>query len=86
MKKKRNGQIVLKCSFCGKSQDQVRKLIAGPTVYICDECIELCNDIIEEEWEDEKSQGVKRLPKPHEIKQALVHGVMRELKEPLLYA
>ncbi len=48
MKNKRNGNIVLKCSFCGKTQDQVRKLIAGPTVYICDECIELCNDIIEE--------------------------------------
>jgi len=41
----------LRCSFCGKGQDDVRKLIAGPTVYICDECIELCNDIIAEEWE-----------------------------------
>ncbi|PYN05217.1 MAG: ATP-dependent Clp protease ATP-binding subunit ClpX, partial [Candidatus Rokuibacteriota bacterium] len=50
----RNG--TLRCSFCGKSQNDVRKLIAGPTVYICDECIELCNDIIAEEWEEEKSR------------------------------
>jgi len=44
--------ITLKCSFCGKTQNEVKKLIAGPTVYICDECVELCNDIIEEEWEE----------------------------------
>jgi len=44
--------IALKCSFCGKTQNEVKKLIAGPTVYICDECVELCNDIIEEEWEE----------------------------------
>jgi hypothetical protein len=50
----RTGNLV--CSFCGKSQDEVRKLIAGPTVYICDECIDLCNDIIAEEWEEEKSR------------------------------
>ncbi len=80
MKKKRNGHIVLKCSFCGKNQDQVRKLIAGPTVYICDECIELCNDIIEEEWEDEKSKGLKRLPKPREIKNALDEYVIGQEK------
>ncbi len=61
----------LQCSFCGKSQDDVRKLIAGPTVYICDECIELCNDIIAEEWEQEKSKGVGQLPKPAEIKAVL---------------
>jgi ATP-dependent Clp protease ATP-binding subunit ClpX len=48
----------LRCSFCGKSQNDVRKLIAGPTVYICDECVELCNDIIAEEWEAERrAQG-----------------------------
>ena len=41
----------LRCSFCGKTQDEVKKIIAGPSVYICDECIELCNDIIEEEWQ-----------------------------------
>jgi ATP-dependent Clp protease ATP-binding subunit ClpX len=61
----------LKCSFCGKSQNDVRKLIAGPTVYICDECIELCNDIIAEEWEEEKSREIRRLPKPTEIKNVL---------------
>ncbi|MFW6252156.1 MAG: ClpX C4-type zinc finger protein, partial [Halanaerobium sp.] len=43
----------LKCSFCGKSQDQVKKLVAGPGVYICDECIELCNEIVEEELDEE---------------------------------
>ena len=61
----------LQCSFCGKSQDDVRKLIAGPTVYICDECIELCNDIIAEEWEQEKSKTGTHLPKPSEIKAVL---------------
>jgi ATP-dependent Clp protease ATP-binding subunit ClpX len=61
----------LQCSFCGKSQDDVRKLIAGPTVYICDECIELCNDIIAEEWEQERPKGVGSLPKPAEIKAVL---------------
>jgi ATP-dependent Clp protease ATP-binding subunit ClpX len=62
---------VLKCSFCGKSQNDVRKLIAGPTVYICDECIELCNDIIAEEWEEERSREIRSLPKPAEIKAIL---------------
>jgi ATP-dependent Clp protease ATP-binding subunit ClpX len=63
----------LTCSFCGKSQDEVKKLIAGPTVYICDECIELCNDIIDEEarLEDESSAESKQLPKPVEIKDIL---------------
>jgi ATP-dependent Clp protease ATP-binding subunit ClpX len=61
----------LQCSFCGKSQDDVRKLIAGPTVYICDECIELCNDIIAEEWEEEKTKGLSQLAKPAEIKAIL---------------
>ncbi len=56
------------CSFCGKSQDEVRKLIAGPTVYICDECIELCNDIIAEEWKEERAKGLKDVSKPAEIK------------------
>src|SRR5881296_902230 len=65
----RNG--TLRCSFCGKSQNDVRKLIAGPTVYICDECIELCNDIIAEEWEEEKSRELRSLPKPAEIKTVL---------------
>jgi ATP-dependent Clp protease ATP-binding subunit ClpX len=65
------GSSTLKCSFCGKSQNDVRKLIAGPTVYICDECIELCNDIIAEEWEEEKSRELRSLPKPAEIKTVL---------------
>ncbi|HSE96105.1 MAG TPA: ATP-dependent Clp protease ATP-binding subunit ClpX [Methylomirabilota bacterium] len=65
-----NGGI-LKCSFCGKSQNDVRKLIAGPTVYICDECVELCNDIIAEEWEEERSRELRSLPKPAEIKTIL---------------
>nr|WP_305046731.1 ATP-dependent Clp protease ATP-binding subunit ClpX [Geoalkalibacter sp.] len=61
------------CSFCGKSQDEVKKLIAGPTVYICDECIELCNDIIDEEakLEDAAGSSLDRLPKPAEIKAIL---------------
>ncbi|MBI2155912.1 MAG: ATP-dependent Clp protease ATP-binding subunit ClpX [Candidatus Rokubacteria bacterium] len=67
----REGNGTLKCSFCGKSQNDVRKLIAGPTVYICDECIELCNDIIAEEWEEEKSREIRSLPKPAEIKTVL---------------
>ena len=59
----------LVCSFCGKSQDEVRKLIAGPTVYICDECIELCNEIIAEEFEHEEIiKRSTRISKPHEIK------------------
>ena len=63
----------LTCSFCGKSQDEVKKLIAGPTVYICDECIELCNDIIAEETKLEEAMGpdVKNLPKPQSIKEVL---------------
>src|SRR3989449_6344434 len=67
----REGSGTLKSSFCGKSQNDVRKLIAGPTVYICDECIELCNDIIAEEWEEEKSRDIRSLPKPAEIKNVL---------------
>ena len=67
----------LKCSFCGKSQDQVKKLIAGPEVYICDECVDLCNQILDEEFfenkdkegtDSEKSVEEKPIPKPHEIK------------------
>jgi ATP-dependent Clp protease ATP-binding subunit ClpX len=63
----------LVCSFCGKGQEEVKKLIAGPTVYICDECIELCNDIIAEEIRLEETEGpdVNRLPKPLEIKEVL---------------
>ncbi|MFO8060106.1 MAG: ATP-dependent Clp protease ATP-binding subunit ClpX [Bacillota bacterium] len=58
----------LKCSFCGKYQDQVRRLVAGPGVYICDECIALCNDIIEEELKDEIDLDIRDIPPPREIK------------------
>ena len=61
----------LKCSFCGKNQDQVRKLVAGPGVYICDECIELCNEIIEEELVEEVDLAAGELLKPQEIKAIL---------------
>lgn len=58
---------LLKCSFCGKTQKQVKKLIAGPGVYICDECIELCNEIIVEELSEASAGGFEELPKPHQI-------------------
>ncbi|MFO7293878.1 MAG: ATP-dependent Clp protease ATP-binding subunit ClpX [Actinomycetes bacterium] len=61
------GGELLKCSFCGKSQKQVKKLIAGPGVYICDECIELCNEIIEEEFSAQEEVSFTELPKPAEI-------------------
>jgi len=70
--KKREEDANLSCSFCGKSQREVKKLIAGPTVYICDECIELCNDIIAEEYsEEEPPAQPSHVPKPVEIKEAL---------------
>jgi ATP-dependent Clp protease ATP-binding subunit ClpX len=70
--KKRDDNANLSCSFCGKSQKEVKKLIAGPTVYICDECIELCNDIIAEEYgQDESGQAPTRVLKPKELKAAL---------------
>src|ERR671934_831375 len=71
MARTREGNGTLKCSFCGKSQNDVRKLIAGPTVYICDECIELCNDIIAEEWEEKRRGETRPPPNPAEIKTAL---------------
>src|SRR5258706_14413867 len=68
---KRDGAS-LTCSFCGKAQKEVKKLIAGPTVYICDECIGLCNDIIAEEIEKEdQSYGTSSIPKPAQIKKVL---------------
>ena len=66
-----DSEKLLYCSFCGKSQHEVKKLIAGPSVYVCDECVELCNDIILEELEDETNTAVKKLPTPHEIKDIL---------------
>ena len=68
--KNEDGKL-LYCSFCGKSQHEVRKLIAGPSVFICDECVELCNDIIREELEDLGETGHDKLPKPQEIKAIL---------------
>ena len=70
MSEKPGGEKLLYCSFCGKSQHEVRKLIAGPSVFICDECIELCNDIIREESHAETAgKGVKSdLPVPHDIR------------------
>jgi ATP-dependent Clp protease ATP-binding subunit ClpX len=62
---------LLYCSFCGKSQHEVRKLIAGPSVFICDECVELCNDIIREEMQEGAVAGESKLPKPKEIKHTL---------------
>ena len=62
-----DSEKLLYCSFCGKSQHEVKKLIAGPSVYVCDECVELCNDIILEELEDETSSAIKKLPTPREI-------------------
>jgi ATP-dependent Clp protease ATP-binding subunit ClpX len=66
-----DGGELLKCSFCGKSQKQVKKLIAGPGVYICDECIDLCNEIIEEELSETSEVRFDELPKPHEIHEFL---------------
>ena len=66
-----DSEKLLYCSFCGKSQHEVKKLIAGPSVYVCDECVELCNDIILEELEDETSSAIKKLPTPREIKAIL---------------
>ncbi|HWS03317.1 MAG TPA: ATP-dependent Clp protease ATP-binding subunit ClpX [Gammaproteobacteria bacterium] len=75
MSNDRNGKgddgKLLYCSFCGKSQHEVRKLIAGPSVFVCDECVELCNDIIREEMQEKASAGGSKLPKPQEIKQVL---------------
>lgn len=68
---------ILRCSFCGKSQNDVKKIIAGPTVYICNECVELCNDIMEEEWSKEQlSQQDNKLLKPFEIKDILDNYVV----------
>ena len=61
----------LKCSFCGKTQDQVRRLIAGPNVYICDECVELCDEIIQEEMEETVEEETLSLPKPKEMMEIL---------------
>ena len=75
MSNERNGKgedgKLLYCSFCGKSQHEVRKLIAGPSVFVCDECVELCNDIIREEMQEKSTSGEEKLPKPQEINEIL---------------
>ena len=68
--KKEDGKL-LYCSFCGKSQHEVRKLIAGPQVFICDECVDLCNDIITEEMQEQSASDDSQLPRPHEINELL---------------
>lgn len=68
----------IRCSFCGKSRTEVKRLIAGPTVYICNECVNLCNDIIAEEWEEDKGPGTVKLPKPSEIKVILDNYVIAQ--------
>jgi ATP-dependent Clp protease ATP-binding subunit ClpX len=71
----------LRCSFCGKGQKEVKKLIAGPGVYICDECIDLCNDIIvEEKGKDSSIKGSFKVPKPIEIKNFLDDYVIGQLQ------
>src|SRR3990170_940714 len=72
--KGKEGEI--RCSFCGKSRTEVKRLIAGPSIYICNECVNLCNDIIAEEWEEDKGQGAVKLPKPSEIKVTLDNYVI----------
>ena len=67
----KDDEKLLYCSFCGKSQDEVKKLIAGPSVYVCDECVELCNDIIRDELQENTEFGEGELPKPKEIKAEL---------------
>lgn len=67
---------LLYCSFCGKSQHEVKKLIAGPSVFVCDECVELCNDIIREEMEENADSPATELPTPHEIKDGLDNYVI----------
>jgi ATP-dependent Clp protease ATP-binding subunit ClpX len=75
-----DGGDLLKCSFCGKSQKQVKKLIAGPGVYICDECIDLCNEIIEEELSETTEPTWDKLPKPREIYEFLDEYVIGQDK------
>ena len=76
---------LLYCSFCGKSQHEVRKLIAGPSVFVCDECVELCNDIIREELEDRADRARDKLPKPQEIRKVLDEYVIgQELAKKVL--
>jgi len=81
-RKSRNEKLLF-CSFCGKSQHEVTKLIAGPSVYICNECVDLCNDIMAQEPEEQNEAGKQKkeaLPVPHEIKQTLDDYVIGQEK------
>jgi ATP-dependent Clp protease ATP-binding subunit ClpX len=84
MSNERNGKgedgKLLYCSFCGKSQHEVRKLIAGPSVFVCDECVELCNDIIREEMQEKTASGGEKLPKPQEINDVLNEYVIGQVR------
>ena len=84
MSNDRNGKgedgKLLYCSFCGKSQHEVRKLIAGPSVFVCDECVELCNDIIREEMQEKTASGEEKLPKPQEINDVLNEYVIGQYR------
>ena len=73
---KKNDKDSLFCSFCGKSQKEVKKLIAGPTVFVCDECVELCMDIIKEDSKNSKTKIKKDIPRPSEINHFLNDYVM----------
>jgi len=86
MKKKKDEGSNVACSFCGKSQKEVKKLIAGPTVYICDECIELCNDIIAEETTTGVEGGPSSVPKPKEIKDVLDQYVVGQSRAKKILA
>ncbi|WP_017364080.1 ClpX C4-type zinc finger protein, partial [Methylococcus capsulatus] len=79
-RKNRESGKLLYCSFCGKSQHEVRKLIAGPAVFVCDECVELCNDIIREELQGSEAGCVEGLPKPKEMKAILDQYVIGQEK------
>ena len=74
------GGKILYCSFCGKSQHEVRKLIAGPSVFICDECVQLCNDIIREEIEEKTAAARSHLPRPREIMETLDQYVIGQTR------
>ena len=78
---------LLRCSFCGKTQEDVKKIIAGPTVYICDECIDLCNEIMEEEYQNDISDDSQHeLLKPSEIKEVLDNYVVGQEKSKKVLA
>jgi ATP-dependent Clp protease ATP-binding subunit ClpX len=79
-KKKSGDDKLLYCSFCGKSQHEVRKLIAGPSVFVCDECVELCNDIIREEMQEAASEESESLPKPYELNSRLDEYVIGQAR------